>query len=174
MAAVIREPSVAGSFYPGNAGRLEADIDSYLEKVTLDRSGEDIVALVAPHAGYMCSGPVAAWAYRQVQGKSYDTVVVISPSHRAYFSFSSVFCGKGYRTPLGLVPVDIEAAKALAGCGADNVHSSPEGHLHTSEHALEIQLPFLQVVLGSFKLVPVVMGNQGWENCLSLGGALAD
>ena len=123
-AAAIRKPAVAGTFYPADSKRLKEEIESYLERVTVDRSDKDIVALIAPHAGYMYSGPVAAYAYRQVQGKDYDTVVVISPAHREYFDFSSVFSGQGYETPLGLVPVD-EARCAPAERGIFTVQSMP-------------------------------------------------
>ncbi|HUU30351.1 MAG TPA: AmmeMemoRadiSam system protein B [archaeon] len=174
MATVIRKPVVAGTFYPGDPGRLEKEIRSYLERVTVDRTAEYIVALVAPHAGYVYSGPVAAYSYRQLQGKAYDTVVVISPSHRDLFNFSSVFQGKGYETPLGSIEVDQKTAGELASHIERSVRISSEGHLYSGEHSLEVQLPFLQVVLGSFKLVPIVMGSQDRENCLSLGRALTD
>lgn len=173
-AAAIRKPAVAGTFYPADSKRLKEEIESYLERVTVDRSDKDIVALIAPHAGYMYSGPVAAYAYRQVQGKDYDTVVVISPAHREYFDFSSVFSGQGYETPLGLVPVDEESVSALDKHPESSVRASGEGHIYSSEHALEVHLPFLQVVLGSFRLVPVVMGSQSRDCCLALGKALAE
>ena len=173
-AAAIRKPAVAGTFYPADSERLKAEIESYLEQVTADRSEKDIVALVAPHAGYMYSGPVAAYAYRQVQGKDYETVVVISPAHREYFDFSSIFSGKGYETPLGLVPVDEQSVSALDSHMENSVCASREGHIFSAEHALEVQLPFLQIVLGPFKLVPVVMGSQGRDCCLALGKALAE
>ena len=172
--AVIRKPVVAGTFYPASPERLRQEINSYLERVTVDQSAEDIVALVAPHAGYMYSGPVAAFAYSQLQGKKYDVVVVISPSHRDLFNFSSVFNGNGYETPLGVVEVDHEVARKLSSHPQYNVRISEEGHLYSGEHALEVHLPFLQVVLESFRLVPVVMGSQSRDNCQSLGHALAE
>jgi len=173
QATLVRKAAVAGTFYPADAKRLEAEIKSYLNRVTVDRSNEDICALIAPHAGYLYSGPVAAHAYRQVQGKSYDTVVVISPSHRQYFDFSSVFSGESYETPLGNIPVNRELVEALDRGPEKSVRAGREGHLHSAEHALEVHLPFLQVVLGSFSLVPVVMGSQSRKCCLELGRALA-
>jgi AmmeMemoRadiSam system protein B len=172
--SAVRKPAVAGTFYPADTGRLEAEIKSYLAQVKLSRSDMDIVALVAPHAGYMYSGPVAAHAYRQVQGKAYESVVVISPSHREYFDFSSVFDGEAYETPLGRVPVDDFLVDKLAGAGQRSVKASGEGHLHSAEHALEVHIPFLQIVLGSFKLVPIVMGSQTRSSCQELGRALAN
>ena len=173
-AAAIRKPAVAGTFYPADSRRLQEEIESYLGQVTVDRSDKDIVALIAPHAGYMYSGPVAAYSYRQVQGKDYDTVVVISPAHREYFDFSSVFSGQGYETPLGLVSVDEAIVSALDSHPEKSVCASGEGHVFSAEHALEVHLPFLQVVLGSFNLVPVVMGSQDRDCCLALGKALAE
>ncbi|MBW7995441.1 MAG: AmmeMemoRadiSam system protein B [Candidatus Glassbacteria bacterium] len=169
----IRKPAVAGTFYPADRERLRSEIKNYLEKVEQDRTGEDIAALVAPHAGYMYSGPVAAVAYRQVQGKDYDTVVVISPSHREYFEFSSVFSGSAYETPLGRVEIDTGLSRELAESSGGTVRISGSGHLHSSEHALEVHLPFLQEVLGRFKLVAIVMGRQDLEACRDLGDSLA-
>jgi AmmeMemoRadiSam system protein B len=170
---LIRKSAVAGTFYPSGSGRLHSEITRYLDNVDIDRSGEDIVALVAPHAGYVYSGQVAAYAYRQVQGKIFETVVVICPSHREYFQFSSVFSGHAYETPLGMVTVDREAVARLAGAGMDSVRMAESGHLHSSEHALEVHLPFLQVALTSFSLVAVVMGRQDEQACRELGMALA-
>ena len=168
----VRSSAVAGSFYPSGPEALRAEIQSYLDKVVVDRSEKDIVAVVAPHAGYRYSGPVAAYAYRQVQDKPYETVAVISPSHSVPFSFSSVFSGTGYETPLGVVPVDQEVVQAIDNHPAEDVRASDVGHLNSNEHSLEVQLPFLQVVLDEFKLVPVVMGSQSRTSCASLGEAL--
>ena len=111
--SLVRFSAVAGAFYPSSPEDLREEIESYLERVVVDRSDKEITALVAPHAGYRYSGPVAAYAYRQVQGKPYRTVAVISPSHSVPLAFSSVFSGTGYQTPLGVVPVDREVVQAL-------------------------------------------------------------
>ncbi|MEA2063013.1 MAG: AmmeMemoRadiSam system protein B [Gemmatimonadota bacterium] len=169
----VRSPAVAGQFYPANPQLLREEVISYLDKVEIDRSERDILALIAPHAGYTYSGPVAACAYCQVRGKSYETVVVISPSHRVPFGFSSVFSGKGYETPLGEVPVDREVVQALGALSNPDVRLGEHGHLDSMEHSLEVQLPFLQVVLDQFMLVPVVMGAQNASSSAALGQALA-
>ena len=166
----VRPSAVAGQFYPADPDLLRKEIDDYLDGVDLDRSGLDIVALVAPHAGYIYSGPVAAFAYRQLAGATYDTVAVIAPSHRLSFGYSSVFGGRSYETPLGEVPVDLETAELLERYGKGLVKVGDEGHLHNGEHSLEVQLPFLQVVLGKFRLVPVVMGSQSREIADALAG----
>ncbi len=170
---MIRKAAVAGTFYPAMRDRLKEDIIQFLNKVDTDRSAEDIVALAAPHAGYMYSGQVAAYAYRQVQGRSLDTVVVISPSHREYFEFSSVFDGRAYETPLGEVETDQTAVGRIAGGEHKSVRISTSGHMHSSEHALEVHLPFLQTVLKEFRLVAIVMGTQDRDACEELGQAIS-
>lgn len=169
----VRKPAVAGTFYPSDRERLEAEIEAYLRQVNIDLTARDIVALVAPHAGYVYSGWVAACAYNQVRGRQYDTVVVVSPSHREYFEFSSVFQGPAYETPLGKVEIDTGLSREIAESGeGDNIRLSTSGHLHSSEHSLEVHLPFLQLVLDKFSLVAIVMGRQDEDACRELGGVL--
>jgi MEMO1 family protein len=165
QAAAVRKSAVAGQFYPADPVKLRSEINSYLAKVDVDRTERDILAMIAPHAGYIYSGPVAAFAYSQIQGRSYDTVVVISPSHRLAFGFSSVFAGRSYESPLGSVPVNREVVEAIGSEAGESVRLSDEGHLRSGEHSLEVQLPFLQVVLESFTLVPIVMGSQNLNCC---------
>ncbi|UCF06791.1 MAG: AmmeMemoRadiSam system protein B [bacterium] len=177
MEQVVRKPAVAGQFYTDNPTSLRAEIQRYIDAVgTQDTSG-DVIAIVSPHAGYMYSGGVAAYGYSLVAGKDYETVVVIAPSHVEYFDFCSVFPGKAYITPLGGIPIDKELVQAIAS-KSDRVRAAGEGHLFEAygrgEHSLEVQLPFLQVVLGSFKLVAIVMGDQRRENIEALGRALGE
>ena len=127
---------------------------------------------MAPHAGYLYSGSVAARAYRQIVNEDYDLIVVISPSHKMYFDEISVYDGDAYQTPLGDVKVDLESAKKLASMHPDIIYSD-FGHA-IDEHALEVQLPFLQQALYDFKLLPVVMGNQDSANVDILANALAE
>jgi len=176
----VRPPIFARQgWYDTDPDRLRNTIEMYLKHAKISSDLGRIIGLVSPHAGYRYSGPVAAYAYRQVQGKDYDTVVIIAPNHRdPLLSFSSVMTEGAYETPLGIVPVDTEMAKAIAGFdGSDNVRDSEMGHmpnaLGEAEHSLEIQLPFLQVVLGDFKLVPIVMGDQSERSCGLLAKAIA-
>ncbi len=166
----IRPPVVTGSFYSDDPDYLKRQITDFLSRAEKTELEGKIYGLISPHAGYVYSGQVAAWAYKQVSGERYESVVVIAPSHREYFPLISVFEGAGYRTPLGDVPVDQELAQGLADA-EDKIILSSEGH--RDEHSLEVQLPFLQMVLGDFRMVPVVMGDQGLENCRRLGEALA-
>lgn len=172
----VRKPAVAGQFYTADPLALRREIESYIaDAETDDAPTGEIVAIVSPHAGYMYSGGVAAHGYRLVQGKDYETVVVIAPSHVEYFDFSSVFSGDAYLTPLGEIPIDRKMVDLIASKG-DLVRKSGRGHsfdrLGRGEHSLEVQLPFLQVSLGEFKLVPIVMGSQDHDCVRALGEAL--
>ena len=171
----LRPPGVAGSFYPAEPGALTAMMDGMLADAERPAIKDKILAVVAPHAGYPYSGPVAAHTYAALKGHRFTRVVVIAPSHFEAFDFSSVFNGDGYVTPLGTVPVDKPFAEKLAKMDS-SIRLSKRGHTATAEgaeHALEVQLPWLQHVLGSFNLVPIVMGNQDYESSRALGVALA-
>ena len=171
----VRYPAVAGQFYTNDPKVLRKEIEGFLEKAEYFPHLEPF-AIVAPHAGYVYSGWIAGYSYRQVMDKDYETVVVISPSHVDWFDFSAVMAAGYYRTPLGDIPVDENLAMEICGESA-KVSASLKGHFSErggrGEHALEVQLPFLQVALNKFKLVPIVMGNQSYENCRELGEALA-
>jgi len=169
----VRLPAVAGSFYPSDPAQLTKLVDGFLAAAQTPEI-KDLVAIVAPHAGYEYSGQVAAYSYAQIKGRKIDRVVVIAPSHREAFSFSAVYDGAAYETPLGRIPVDQPFAAKLA--SGRLIQLSGRGHTPTAEggeHALEVQLPFLQRTLGQFKLVPIVMGDQSYEACRALGRSLA-
>ncbi len=168
----IREPAVAGAFYPDKPEVLTRDVKRYLENAKKERVDGEIVALVVPHAGYMYSGQVAAYAYRLIEGKTFDSVVVVGPSHRALFKGASLYDRGAYRTPLGLVPVDVDLSKRMMERRKE-IQFLPEAH--AEEHSLEVQIPFLQVVFKSFKLVPIVMEPYwSWETCQTLASAIAE
>jgi MEMO1 family protein len=167
----LRKPAVAGMFYPASPGELERTVRDLLENVTVRVGGGRVVGIIAPHAGYIYSGETAAQAYAQVQGQSRDVVVVISPSHREFFDGISVYPGDGYETPLGGIPIDMEVRDRLRDV-LPGLMMSTQGH--GTEHALEVQLPFLQCVLQPFTLVPLVIGHQSRSHCFALGKALAE
>ncbi len=177
MDHAVRTPAVAGQFYTADPATLRKEILGYLDAARPPALGGRVIAIVSPHAGYQYSGQVAAYGYKLVAGRTYDAVVVISPSHTEYFSSASIFPGAAYRTPLGDIPVDIELAKLIAS-KSDLVRFDAKGHEtragRRSEHALEVQLPFLQVALGEFKLVPIVMGDQSAPVVEALGSALGE
>lgn len=165
-----RQPVVAGTFYPKHPQTLHQDLQTFFAEVNYDDpiSGE-IVGLIAPHAGYVYSGQVAAYAYKSLKDRTFETVVVIAPSHYAQFAGSSIYDGDGYQTPLGRIPLDRSMIADLK-THRDRITFRPDAHYR--EHSLEVQLPFLQEALGDFKLVPIVMGDQSWENCQSLAELL--
>lgn len=174
----IRAPAVAGLFYPADPIDLRKSVSELLAGVTATRAAgpsrpalDDASppkALIAPHAGYVYSGAVAAAAYRllaKARGKI-SRVVLLGPSHRVAFTGMAATSADAYETPLGVVPVDrpwLARALPLLGC-LDEAH---EG-----EHCLETQLPFLQVALGDFALVPIVCGHTGPEQAADLLEAL--
>ncbi len=173
----IRKATVAGFFYPRGERELSRDIDAMMASAdppTLPRGR--IRAVVSPHAGYRYSGQVAAHGYRCAQGLDVHTVVVVSPSHVEHFGYSAVYGGGGYETPLGLANVSEDFSRRLAGVNSHVIlsdHGHEQAHLARQEHALEVQIPFLQRALDEFGLVAVVMGDQSWDNCSALGDALA-
>jgi AmmeMemoRadiSam system protein B/AmmeMemoRadiSam system protein A len=171
----VRQPAVAGAFYPADPKILSAMIDDMLAHATPPPITDPILAVVAPHAGYQYSGPVAAYTYAALKGHKYSRVVVIAPSHYEAFAYTSVYDGEAYATPLGTVPVDKAFAEQLVKM-SPTIRFSSQGHEPTAaggEHALEVQLPWLQKVLGDFQLVPIVMGDQSYESSRALGVALA-
>ncbi len=166
----IRRSVIAGSWYPGNPAVLTKEIKTYLSQADSAKVKGRIVALISPHAGYMYSGPVAAHSYKQLVGEDFDTVIIVAPSHRSYFTGASIYNLGSYETPFGLVPLDYKLIESIMK-NDDAIHYVPQAH--AQEHSLEIQLPFLQVTLKDFKLVPIVMGNQSWENCTKLASAIS-
>ncbi len=171
----IRKPAVAGLFYPAHPGELAKTIADLYSRVEKEPIGGVPIALIVPHAGYPYSGHTAAKAYKLLDGEQFETVVVVSPSHRVFFKGSSVYDGGGYETPLGVVEIDRELARKIASIHP-SVYLSNMGHASGAtrgEHALEVQLPFLQIVLGKFKLVAIVMGDQEEDSINSLGETLA-
>src|SRR5207247_528679 len=112
-AAGVRPPAVAGSWYPGDARELVAAVDQHLAGATRELGGE-LVALVAPHAGLMYSGPVAAHAYRLVRGRSFDVAVLVGPSHFVGFDGVAIVPAGGFETPFGVAPIDAACAADLS------------------------------------------------------------
>ncbi len=166
-----RRSRVNGLFYPAAADELATTVDHFLH--TSDKTCSARV-VAAPHAGYAYSGRVAANAIVQLP-PDIDTVVVIGPSHVERFSFTSIFPGSGYETPLGVVAVDTEMSRTLA-AGGDTIRFSIQGHEASrtrGEHAIEVELPFLQRHLSQFRTVPITMGETSWNACEQLGRALA-
>ncbi len=172
----VRPAAVAGGFYPGSPSELAKTLAEFFHAAPKPQLAGKPFAIIAPHAGYIYSGAIAAKAYKVLEGEEYNSVIVISPSHTTYFKGVSVFGGKAYSTPLGEIPIDQELAKKIASFGG-LISLSDKGHINSgarSEHALEVQLPFLQMTLGKFNLVAIVMGDQDQATCNALAQAIAN
>jgi len=172
--AKVREPAVAGQFYPSDPGELAGQIDAFLGQAQAQPVGE-LKALVCPHAGYVYSGPVAAFGYKLLEGRHYDTVVVMGPSHYAYMQACALPDASGYRTPLGVVPISPRAAllaqsrpfaldppcdvKRPGWASMTERVARGRDTAETWEHSVEVEVPFLQKTLKGFALVPIVCGD---------------
>jgi hypothetical protein len=154
----IRHQQVAGYFYPAEKDKLQKDIALMLQVSKPEKAFNNIFGIISPHAGYMYSGKTAAFAYNLLKDKFYKTVIVISPSHAEYFPGISIYDGDAYETPLGIVEIDQIRVDMLVE-NSKIIFRGIQGH--RKEHALEVQIPFLQSVLKDFKIVPIVMGDQG-------------
>lgn len=151
----IRKAVHAGTFYEKDAERLSQQIDGLLSQAkSIASQHEKISALIVPHAGYVYSGSTAAHAYRLIEDKNYETVVIIGPSHRYAFSGCSIYPQGGYKTPLGVVKIDEPLASELS--KASRFKYIPQAHQR--EHSVEIQIPFIQKTIPEAKIVPIVMG----------------
>ena len=171
----VRNAAVAGTFYPAAPQALQKTVDALLAEAHLESSPPNVIALLAPHAGYVYSGGVAAHAYKLLPGRAPQTIAVIAPSHFERFPFIALFSGRAYATPLGEVPVAQNLVEELL--QRDELFvASWQGHHETgarTEHALEVQLPFLQRVWPESALLPIIMGEQSWEMCEVLARNLA-
>ena len=164
----IRKPAVAGTFYPDDPVELREMVSGFLKQAR--PSGIVPKAIIAPHAGYIYSGPVAASAYAQIlpsHGRI-KRVVLLGPSHRAAFRGLAATSAAQFSTPLGNVPVDREAINQIKGLAQVAILDAA----HSLEHSLEVHLPFLQEVLGHFSLVPLAVGDATAEDVAEVLDAL--
>ncbi len=167
----VREPAVAGMFYPANESKLREEVEFLLNTYKPERTFDDVAGIVSPHAGYIYSGKTAAYAFNAAAKKNYETIVIISPSHREYFPGFSIYNGDAYRTPLGEAIIDKEMRDKFT-AKSKLIFSGIHGH--RGEHAVEVQIPFLQLTYKDFKILPIVMGDQN-RRCISeLAEKLAD
>lgn len=164
----IRPAAVAGSWYPGSASALAAAVDRHLAATSRDVDG-DLVALIAPHAGLMYSGPVAAHAYRLLRGRAFDRIVLVGPSHFVGFEGVSIVTDGGFESPFGVASIDAACARELL-AASSVIRDHPPAHAR--EHSLEMQLPFVQRLAPDAPIVPLVMGHQTAATSRALGDAL--
>jgi hypothetical protein len=172
----LRPSPIAGRWYPGQSAALAASVDAHLRSAKVDSPPGEVVGVVAPHAGHVYSGGVAAYAFQAVRGAPLETVAILCPSHYHDDGPLLTSAHDAYLTPLGEVPVDREAVKRLRAELAAALNE-PEALVeirHDHEHAIEIELPFLQRVLDkAFGLVPVMLRDQSQRVARALGQALA-
>lgn len=167
----IREPAVAGYFYPADPSKLKDEVEKLLQSSAGGKLAGRLFGIVSPHAGYAYSGKTAAFGFNLLNKDIVKTVIIISPSHREYFPGVSVYDGDAFRTPLGIVPVNKRITEVLAKDGRI-IFKGIEGH--KQEHAIEVQIPFLQMIMDDFEIVPVVMGDQGKMYIDELAAKLAE
>jgi AmmeMemoRadiSam system protein B len=171
----IRPSQLAGSWYPANPKELADSVDSHIAAAQVSETSGEIAALISPHAGHIYSGPVAGYAFKTLQNKSTDLVVILSPFHQIHSGAILSTGHDAYQTPLGTIPVDQEdltwvdeALRDRTGTGLTKVRND-------SEHAIEILLPFLQRVLpDGFSLLPLMIRDQEQSLMKALGSVLAE
>ena len=165
----VRPSAVAGTWYPGDPRALRSAVNGHLTEAGPAPAG-DVVAVIAPHAGLVYSGPVAAHAYRAVAGGRYDVVLLVGPSHYHGFEGVAIWPAGAFETPLGRVAVEAGVADRLLASPVVGTHPAA----HDREHALEMQLPFLQEVLPDIPIVPLLLGYQERPTIEALAAALAE
>lgn len=166
----LRPAAVAGAWYPSIPGALAQEIDRYVADAEVDPIPSHVRALVAPHAGLMYSGPVAAFAYKLVRDSTYAAVVLVGPSHFVGFEGASIWPSGAWRTPFGDVPVDADLAAAIA---RESRLVVDHPRAHGREHSLEMQLPFIAHLMPGVPIVPMVMGYQTRATAEAIGDAIA-
>ncbi len=166
---LLRKAAVAGSWYPADADALAREVDRYLDEADGAPAGQPL-AIIAPHAGLMYSGPVAAYSYKLLAGREIDVAVLVGPSHYVGFDGVAIYDRGAFDTPFGPMPVSAHCADAIA-LGSPMIRHHPTAHIR--EHSLEMQLPFLKRVLPNAEIVPLVMGHQRRETAYALGEAIA-
>jgi MEMO1 family protein len=164
-----RQPSVAGRWYSDDPVQLSAEVDRYVARAAVDPIAGPVVAIVAPHAGLMYSGPVAAFAYKVASVSGCTAAVLVGPSHYVPFAGASIWPDGAWQTPLGDVVVDADLAHGIQSAWPGLVHLPAA---HGREHSLEMQLPFVARLLPGIPIVPIVMGHQTREASFALGRAL--
>ncbi|MFC1710002.1 AmmeMemoRadiSam system protein B [Candidatus Omnitrophota bacterium] len=169
----IKHPNVSGQFYPGDKDSLSSQIDGFFEKVKgrSDLADKEVSAIIAPHAGYIYSGQVAAHAFKVLEGRDYDVVFVLAPSHQYAFSGLSVYEEGLFRTPLGDIEIDAGLAQSLI-LANPIIDFIPQAF--AKEHSLEVELPFLQKTIDSLKIVPIVVGHIDYSDTVEVAKSIIE
>lgn len=167
----VRPPAVAGQFYTDNPSELKAQVEEFLSQATpsAEIKGKPRI-LIVPHAGYAYSGQTAAAGFKTLVGQTYKTVILLGASHSAAFAGAAIFPEGTWETPLGQVEVDASLTREIAD---KNQQFHLNSQAHALEHSLEVELPFLQVVLKDFRIVPILLGQIDESTEQKLAAALA-
>ena len=164
----IRPPSATGNFYPASASQLRKSVNVLLNNIPERPTEGEIFAAMAPHAAYVYSGEVAAHTFKQLSKVDFDTIVIIG--HDSYRNAVAFTCPVDYfQTPLGKVPVDKEMIEKMH---AFNRGIKASRSIHSDDHSIEIQLPFLQILGKNCRIVPILFGNPTPKNCQILADAI--
>lgn len=170
----VRPSPIAGTWYTADPKRLAHQMDEYIAAAKLPDLNGEVIGIIAPHAGHRYSGPTAGYAFRAVQGNSYDLVAVLSPMHGFHPASLLTTAHKAYSTPLGNIPVDIDALQELTQLMLQQSKAELIPVANDGEHSLEIELPFLQrAIQGEFHLLPVMVRTQAAMTIETLGKSLA-
>ena len=165
-----RKPVFAGQFYAADKDELKKEMSHYLQYADLPDISGSTLAVIAPHAAHYFSGPIAAYSYNLLAASKPDVVIVLAPSHTATFLGASYIDSGSYDTPLGSVPIDDKIIQTLM--RRPNFFFIKE--VHEKEHSLEVQVPFLQHILGDFSIVPLIIGTTEDRTMKKLGESLAE
>lgn len=155
--SAIRRPAVAGQFYPGESQHLRSQVTGYIAGAATEVAGRSPKAIIAPHAGYIYSGPVAgsAYAHLATAGPAVRRVILLGPSHWVHIPGLAASSAEAFATPLGTIPIDRDAQDRVL--AFEQVQIADQAHVR--EHCLEVQLPFLQVIFDDFTVVPLTVGT---------------
>ena len=166
----VRPSAVAGKFYPEATSILKLAIEQFMEDA-LPPQAKEPMAIVVPHAGYIYSGQICADGFNQARGHDYETIVILGTNHTApALSKIALYPGAGFRTPLGIAPVDEATVAALTASSPDCIADAAP---HVREHSVEVQVPFIQFLFPKAKIVPAVVGDVDTALCDRFGAALA-
>ncbi len=157
---MVREPAVAGAFYPAEPDILKKEIEKLLERAKLEHKYQKIKGIIVPHAGYVFSGQTAAYAFNAIKDEKFDTIYILAPAHRYPVRGVALYSGEAFLTPLGKVEIDEEAGKEMLSSLIEINNGA-----HSEEHSIEVELPFLQMIFEKFRIVPMLCGMMSYADC---------
>ena len=169
-AGEVKDADLAGSWYTASKTQLESQLKSYLDAANPQNLYGQIIAVIAPHAGYQYSGPVAAYSFKAIENRGIKTVILIGFSHRQYFDGIAIYDKGSWRTPLGDILIDEALAKDIE---SKNPRVSFNPNLFKEENSVEMEVPFIQMALKGVKIVPIAFGTQDYRDAQSLSSTLA-